>query len=531
MSSNAAVSHTKKRKANDGRATVPDGAHDVNTGNGGVFLHISGQRGGVSSGPSRDENNASQLDRMEQIMMRMEEKLATVSSLESRCEQLESKCSSLETLLESTSRIDKTLKYHEMLIRNQKWEYSAPVYTEDELADAGYDDDDAEYIYGTSRMLKLITEAMRRGDFPEQKNITGNGDKGPGICLYVDDSYPIFGEDTNNKLSPHWREFVAALENFKPAFDVLPDDSETCIAFVCVQLNQATTSLIKNALVNMPFKIFSFQHKCHFHGGMSTIATMISNNKYLQQLDIYQIQDMDRNDITKLSSAIHHHPSLVDVAITDCFSNSLGDEMLHSLLRTDELKLEKLTMSYNHLERGINVCTLLADYLATNPRLKELDLQNNMLDDWGAELIANALRSNTTLRQLNLYANGVGEDGHEALKRALYDESSLNSVADSNHSCRIDSNDDMMNYSKDRDMNRAEKLYRLLSWRNKTMSNVQHFSDIDVKLLPNVLEAVQKYSKDGNDRVVKAASIVYEIFRCWEKVSLSSFDQNRMVSK
>ena len=63
------------------------------------------------------------------------------------------------------------------------------------------------------------------------------------------------------------------------------------------------------------------------------------------------------------------------------------------------------------------------------------------------------------------------------------------------------------------------------------MSNVQHFSDIDAKLLPNVLEAVQKYSKDGNDRVVKAASTVYEIFRCWEKVSLSSFDQNRMVSK
>ena len=127
----------KKRKANDGRATVLDGAHDdvhtVNTNDGGFlsswFGYFSGQRDGASSsGPSRDENNKSQLDRMEVIMMRVEEKLATVSSLESRCEQLERKCISLENMLESTSQstkehIAKTFKYHEMLIRNQNWEY------------------------------------------------------------------------------------------------------------------------------------------------------------------------------------------------------------------------------------------------------------------------------------------------------------------------------------------------------------------------------------------------------------------------
>ena len=88
-----------------------------------------------------------------------------------------------------------------------------------------------------------------------------------------------------------------------------------------------------------------------------------------------------------------------------------------------------LTMSDNHLLRfrtGINVCILLADYLATNPRFKELDLQNNALDDFDAVLIANALRSNTTLRQLMIYGNRVGKVGDEAFCRALLcDESSL----------------------------------------------------------------------------------------------------------
>eukprot|EP00573_Skeletonema_grethae_P010558 CAMPEP_0201701658 /NCGR_PEP_ID=MMETSP0578-20130828/33537_1 /ASSEMBLY_ACC=CAM_ASM_000663 /TAXON_ID=267565 /ORGANISM="Skeletonema grethea, Strain CCMP 1804" /LENGTH=68 /DNA_ID=CAMNT_0048189025 /DNA_START=9 /DNA_END=211 /DNA_ORIENTATION=- len=67
-------------------------------------------------------------------MMRMEEKLATLGSLESRCEELERKCNSLETIVKSTSQsrkekddISKTLKYHEMLIRNQNWEYSASI--------------------------------------------------------------------------------------------------------------------------------------------------------------------------------------------------------------------------------------------------------------------------------------------------------------------------------------------------------------------------------------------------------------------
>ncbi|KAK1739025.1 hypothetical protein QTG54_010341 [Skeletonema marinoi] len=510
--SHVSESPTKKRKANDGQATVLDGSHDVNTGNtnDGGFLHISGQRDDAPSGPSRDENSTSQLNRMEQIMMRMEEKLATVSTLESR----------LESISQSTKEhIDKTLKYNEMLIRNQNWEYPAPVYTVNELADAGFNDAEAEHIYQTSQLLQTNTEALRRGNFPQSNDITGNGDRGPGISLGIDG---IFDDDTVDELSPHWREFAAALKDFKPAFDVLPGDSKTCIAFKGVHLNQELTQLVKDALVNIPFKILSFQHSCYFHGDMSAIAAMIDSNKYLQNLDIYRILEMDRDDITTLCSAIHHHPSLVDVSITGCFSSRLGNEMLRSLLRTDELKLEKLSMPENALlgiGTDINVCTQLADFLSTNPRLKELDLQNNGLDGSDAVMIANALRSNTTLRKLYISANDVRAVGDEALRRALCDEASLNSVADSNHSCCIETDNFSGNNDEDREINRAEKIYGLLSSRNKTMSNVQDFGDIDVKLLPNILESVQKYSNYGDEDIVKASSIVYEIMRCWDKVS------------
>ncbi len=517
---------------------------DTGNNNGGGFIsswlgYFSRQRdGGASSESPRDEN-ISQLDRMEDIMMRVEEKLATVSSLESRCEELEKKCSSLENKLESTSQstrehqehIDKTLKYHEMMIRNQNWKYSAPVFTMDELLDDFYDDA-ADYIHRTSQSLKTSTVAMRRGDFPDTDV---NGAKGISLCM--SDDYPIFGDDgkfLNNELSPHWREFAAALKDFKPAFDVLPDGFETYISFNSVQLNQEMTQLIKEALINAPFKSFCLEDNYHFHGGMSTIADMMGNIKYLQKLDLWHIQDMDRNDIAKLCSAILSHPSLVDVSLEGCFTNRLGDVMLHSLLTgTDELKLEKLSMPRNNLLRsqtGFNACTLLSDYLATNPRLKELDLMENCLNDNHAALIANALSSNTSLRYLRIDENRVGKVGAEALCRAICDESSLNSIADSNHTCYIESDEVMRvqvmgdNESKVREDNRARKIYGLLSSRNETMSNVQDFGDIDVKLLPNLLEAVQKYSFGEDDDMT--LSITYEVMRKWDKLYISPLYQS-----
>ncbi len=541
----------KKRKANDGQATT-EGA---STNDGSSFL--SSWFGFFSRRCDETSPGPSQLDRLENIMIRMEEKLTTVSSLESRCENLEAKCSkledimleakcsseqlgrkcsSLEAKLATTSQsmkdhMDRSLRYHEMRIMNQKWKYSASTYSRDELIDAVYDTVEADYIAENSEMLKESTEAMRRGDFPREK-IRWNK-REVILCTTDVADYDYFDRSFDNRvhnaLYPHWREFAAALKQFKPAFDMLPDDCETNINFGYAQLNRETTELIQEALVNIPFKTLSLEFTYRIHGDMSTIASIMTNNKFLQKLDIYQITDMDRNDVAELCSAIHRHPSIKDVIIMDCFSDGgLGNEMLRTLLRTDELKIEKLKMSMNDISSVET--TLLPEFLATNPRLKELDLSINDLDDSDAALIANALRSNTKLRHLTIDGNLdlVAHDGNEALRVAVRNESSLNAVADSNHWCLMDI--EVANQSDSREINRARKIYALLSSRNEILSNVQHFGDIDVKLLPNILEALQKYSNTSLDYSnstqvlesfcnVKALSIVYEVMRRWDKVS------------
>eukprot|EP00985_Skeletonema_marinoi_P025984 scaffold19645_cov73-Skeletonema_marinoi.AAC.1 len=555
------ISPMKKRKVNDGRATA-DGTHDVNTSNNndGGFLsswfgYFSGQRDGASSsGPSPTENNTSQLDRMEAIMMRMEEKLATV---ESRCETLEAKCCSLENILESTShstkehidrkfdslylhleaqcnslenrldtkvdsvheKVERSLKFHEyneMLIKNQSWKYSVAVDTADELIDNGYTVDEAEFIAEKAQDLKFITTKMRTGEFPYERY--GN-EKGVHFDMYNVD--PQDRHAVNNMLLPHWKEFAAALKHFTPAINLLSDEYESYFHFDNVQLNYDTMLWIKEALIGKAFQKLSFISNDNGEddpAGMSVdaIVDIVESNKHLRELEIRRNR-IFRVHIERLCSAVRTH-ALVELDLSNCFEPGIGDAMLTCLLTIDDLKLENLYMCLNNITSGVS--TVLADFLATNPRMKHLNLEHNNLNDSDAALIANALRSNSTLRSLNLYRNGFTDVGAESMRLVLCDDSSLNTVADSNHTCAVDLGSnyiDDYNTHEQVQINRGRKIYSILSYRNVTMSNVQHFSDIDMKLLPNVLDAVQKYATNVDDSEVKPLSIVYEIMRKWDK--------------
>ena len=539
-SNSSNISPAKKRKANDGHAAATDGAHDVSNGttnDGGGFLsswfgYFSGRSDVASSGSPSNENllhqTLSKMDKMEEIMMRMEEKmsrmeekLATVGSVESRCEQLERKCSSLETILEQEA--DKALKrheYNEMLIKNQNWKYSVRVPTADDLVFNGYTEEEAEYLSETAKELKDATTKMRRGEFTSYID-------GKDIYMGMSDEYPLFSFEVNNELLPHWKEFALALDQFAPAINILPDNCVSCFILDCVQLNHDALHRIKNALIGKPFKKLAFTNNNNgggARGGMSVgaILEIVKSNEHLRKLRIDK-NLIGREHIERLCSAVHNHPSLVQLDLCNSFELGIGDEMLASLLTIDDLTLEKLIMSLNNITSAVS--TLLADFLATDPRLKQLDLCGNNLNDSDAELIANALRSNTTLRYLELDDNNINVAGEEAFRSAFFDKSSLNAAADSNHVCIVyaGSHFDLysQNSSSDMEKNRARKIYAILSSRNKTMSNVQHFSDIEVKLLPNMLAAVQKYSNDmqsnRHNPKVNPLSVVYEVMRKWDK--------------
>ena len=67
----------------------------------------------------------------------------------------------------------------------------------------------------------------------------------------------------------------------------------------------------------------------------------------------------------------------------------------------------------------------------------EIGLSGNSLVDDDAMTTATSLKHNTTLRFLNMRHNITTKAGWKALFRAEFDDTTLNSAANSNHTCYI----------------------------------------------------------------------------------------------
>ncbi len=517
-------SPTKKRKANDGRATVPASSN----GGGGGFLsswlgYFSSGRRDDNAQPTRGGENLTQMDRMEKMMIRMEEK----------CSRLETECSSLRTMLKTKMEqddckfdsLDRQFEYNNMIGKNQSWKYSTPVHSDEYWEDYGYNEDVALYLSECSDFLKDFTEIMRRGDFPDYS------DGSQGINLDWGEGDPILEDDARDKMLPHWIEFTNAIKQFTPAFGVLPDGCETYFTLQYVQLAGGVGQLLKDALMNKPFQTLTFVNKTGVGDNdtmsVDSIIEIMSSNKHLRKLTIGNNR-IQMAHMEKFCSVLHRG-SIAELDLKNCFENGLSDEMMALLLANGGPKLQRLGLDSNRINSSTRI---LANFLATNPPLKRLDLRNNGLSGAGVDLLANALRSNRSLRILDLSGNTISNAGKESLRLVLHNDSSLNSIADSNHSCILVGAHfhswNMTGFWKNGawheahvSFNRARKIYKLLSMRNKSMStsNVQYFDEIDVKILPFMLKAVQRYAIAIHPYdSVKALSIVYEVMRKWHKV-------------
>ena len=116
--------------------------------------------------------------------------------------------------------------------------------------------------------------------------------------------------------------------------------------------------------------------------------------------------------------------------------------------------------------------------------------------------------------------------------KAEFDPTSLNTAADSNHTFYIVGKASFnvnplnkLSASIDPKKVRQQKIYHVLSSRNKECSNVQHLDDVPIEFLPYMLGSIQQYSEyhagentpPKHDKDVNALSVVYETMRRWDK--------------
>ena len=332
---------------------------------------------------------------------------------------------------------------------------------------------------------------------------------------------------------PHWKEFADALEEYQYALKCLPKDSASRLSLAYVELPKRVLDLLSNALESTHFKSISLQRNHFGRDGIEFALNYIRNNPILEQFRLLSNPIDHKDDVIELCDIIRDHPSIHTIDLDSCCGEGInGYDVLCRVMAAGSRKLKSIDLCGSDISTGES--TFISDFLSTNPILEKLVLEGNQLEDRDAKLIAGALKYNTNLRYLDITDNdNITDLGWVALYKAEFDSTSLNSTADSNHTCSIESNSIFNTKPNEggsllfgpREI-RQRKIYSLLCSRNREYSNVHDLDDVPVEFLPDMLNSIQQYSEcdlggddssGEGDEDVEALSIVYELIRRWEK--------------
>eukprot|EP00984_Skeletonema_dohrnii_P025453 scaffold14617_cov113-Skeletonema_dohrnii-CCMP3373.AAC.2 len=507
--------------------------------------------------------NEQMMERMEKLMTKVEEKLESLDGRENGEEkQREGGVSSGgEDDEESISSADLKTKgkalqaYQEMVSANREdWTYSARDSMD---VDPNLSDDEETNLLHLLVGIKKCTIKMRRGEYQddyESDRYFEMYDRGtstrydfqgvrltPWNLAEVDETIPY-----HVALKPHWEEFADALDDFDLILDVMPDDAEPCFQISTIELPVNVFMMIMKSLTGKSFRHYKFINNDFGRYGVLAVIDLMDSNQYLQSLTLSD-NFIDEEDEGDFCEAIARHPELSTINLDGCCEGRVF--MLCELVRSN--LLVDISMGYNDLSFiSSDDRQDFINALVSNTSLEKLDLTENDLSDEDAVCLATALIPNSTLKCLCLEGNhrfaigaeatfGVALTTNNALQQlflpsgtaygvsnaqALFDDSSLNSAADSNHTCFVKCYPNNRNEQGDPTGNRQRKIYNILARRHIDMCNVQHFDDIDINLLPEILAAVQRYASTPDPGLfytensqVNGLSIIFEIMRKWDK--------------
>jgi len=508
----------KKRKAdNEGAALFAE----ENQGN--LACELKGIKSAMKELLDHSRSQTMSMASMQHEMNDMKEE---VKQMRSEMKNLSEKSDMLEN---ANSRwfgeVDSRLKYHEVMLKNQKWEYSAPPPSSRYWRSVGHTEHDESYagLEATDFLdqIKTNTCNMRYGKWPEGRHI---------ISMSADVAYDA-------AFLPHWKEFADALMEHHHIIKWVAEKNAygSSLYLADVELPREVTNLLSSALCLTHFQTLILKNNDFGRNGIEFALNCIEDNPILKKFVLGHNQIDEGEDFDRLCEIVKHHQSIETVHLVACKGGELcGFDMLRSIINAGSNKLKDIDFSDNAISTGGS--TFISDFLGTNPILRNLELRGSQLNDDDATSIASALKCNTNLTHLDLDENPmITYVGWEALQKAMFDDTSLNSAADSNHTCHLIYPEEYIGIqqfneeSGDVKAVRSKKIFIALSSRNRNGSNIQHLTGVPIEILPEMLSSVQKYSdyhlsrcpdhntpgRDNDD--VTALSVVYEIMRKWDK--------------
>jgi len=189
----------------------------------------------VHQNRTQNDNIANMLQLMKGMKDDMKGMQSEMKDMRGEIAQLRKKCDkSSADIISRFDGMENKQKHHDVLLKNQKWEYSAPGLTVSYLDSIGVDQRDE--VEDLLRQIQKYTEEMRYG--------TSDGD----ITLDINEV------EYNEELLPHWKEFANALEQYKYDLKFSPKDNKSILQLVGMELSDEVVDLLSEALKSTHFR-------------------------------------------------------------------------------------------------------------------------------------------------------------------------------------------------------------------------------------------------------------------------------------
>lgn len=297
---------------------------------------------------------------------------------------------------------------------------------------------------------------------------------------------------------PYWKTFAAALFSIT----LISERKFTSVCFGRVQLSKEVMDMLLQSLKSVPLDRLAFYYNGLGKDGYSWLIEVLKSNTSLKTLSIESNPIESDVVATKLINVLIEHPNVDIIALDGCRlgqNNGVMNVILPALQHLTEVILRDNDI-------GSYGATLISGYLAKNPLIQKLLLDDNLLNDADAKKLSECLKTNNNLRVLDVSLNTITREGKVYLLLSIFNPTSLNSLSDSNHTCfiRLTDEEDVFglrsfNTFIDHEINKNVKLASPLQHGTKYLK-----IDTPLQIMPRVLallgttiQLTPKYKLDG----------------------------------
>jgi len=357
----------------------------------------------------------------------------------------------------------------------------------------GYSENDAQAIEKLQNDMKKYCDGG--GDQTDIK--LGGG-------YYIDDSMINI---PNRYILPHWNKLAKAL---------IGRTSMENVDLYGISIPISVLDIILPAFQSMNLNRLYLCNVGLDSDGLLRLSSFLEDNTSLKVLYLGGDTIDDISIASSLSYAIKSHPSLNTLVFSacGCSNNTVLEKILEGCA-----KLRILSISFETL--GLDA-TVIADFIRSNHSIQGIILDHDKISDDDTLLFASALKMNTQLRQLDLSDNKITEEGENVLLNALFDQTSMDSIVESNHTCvpytfdvskpsivaqRPPLEQELLTINTNNFISIKQKIRRkvvlALCGVDGGLFDLSHLNDLPLKLMPRVLELIQEFTASRGKQLIR----------------------------